>query len=138
MFFRNVFKLRDVLHQKDVKIKESVLNDTKLCCFGDLYEACGLTPYINKMKKASGIKDNYHIDNIRMNQATYDTLCTLLKTNLKSKKNKWAKVYKDKKLESMFAYDTLCFGPYIDNSIKNNTICVILPGHKEFKTVNDR
>lgn len=119
---------------KLIKISDSIYSDKKIYCFAELYEKLGLDKYIEQMKKSNEF-DNYHVDNIRCNSKTYDKIMQTLKYNVVKTKNKYSKMYKEQKLHSMVAFDSLMFGPSIREDIKDDYIKIILPGDKNYKNV---
>ena len=110
---------------KLIKISDSIYSDKKIYCFAELYE---------QMKKSNEF-DKYHVDNIRCNSKTYDKIMQTLKYNVVKTKNKYSKMYKEQKLHSMVAFDSLMFGPSIREDIKDDYIKIILPGDKNYKNV---
>lgn len=133
---KNIFSLfkRNKFFVKISLSKELYANKT-LCTFSDLYEASGVVVYITEMSKNQ--EGKYHVDNIRVNKKTYEKIKEILHTNILSKKNKWAKMYRSKKLETEHSFDCLLFAPKIDESVPNDVIYIYLPGHKEYKTIKD-
>lgn len=127
-----IFKKKNTF--KEIKIKDIIFNNTKLCTFNDLFCALGADSEIKKLKAISKT-DTYHIDNLRMNQKTFDKIDNMLLTNLLSKKNKYARTYKEKYLRTQHGFDSLIFAPRIDNSIQDNVLYIIKPGNSEFKEV---
>ena len=119
---------------KLIKISDSIYSDKKIYCFAELYEKLGLDKYIEQMKKSNEF-DKYHVDNIRCNSKTYDKIMQTLKYNVVKTKNKYSKMYKEQKLHSMVAFDSLMFGPSIREDIKDDYIEIILPGDKNYKNV---
>lgn len=126
------FKKNNTL--KEIKIKDIVFNNTKLCTFNDLFCALGADLEIKKLKEISKA-DTYHMDNLRMNQKTFDKIDNLLLTNLLSKKNKYARTYREKYLRTQHSFDSLIFAPRIDNSIQDDVLCIIKPGNSKYKAV---
>ena len=86
-------------------------------------------------KELTKLIDKYHVDNIRCNSKTYDKIMQTLKYNVVKTKNKYSKMYKEQKLHSMVAFDSLMFGPSIREDIKDDYIKIILPGDKNYKNV---
>lgn len=119
---------------KSIKLSNIIYNDKKIYCFGELYEKLGLDTYIEEMKKSNEF-NKYHVDNIRCNSKTYTKIIQMLKYNLIKTKNKYSKMYKEPKLNTMVAFDALAFGPSIKEDIENDCIKVILPGNKDYKNV---
>ena len=130
MSLLKIFKKKNTF--KEIKIKDIIFNNTKLCTFNDLFCALGADLEIKKLKDISKT-DTYHIDNLRVNQKTFDKIDNMLLKNLLSKKNKYARVYKEKYLRTQHSFDSLMFAPHIDNSIKDNVLYIIKPGNSEFK-----
>ena len=81
-----------------------------------------------KLVKASDVIDNLY-------SKTYDKIMQTLKYNVVKTKNKYSKMYKEQKLHSMVAFDSLMFGPSIREDIKDDYIKIILPGDKNYKNV---
>lgn len=119
---------------KLIKISDSIYSDKKIYCFAELYEKLGLNKYIEQMKKSNEF-DKYHVDNIRCNSKTYAKIMQTLKYNIVKTKNKYSKMYKEPKLHSMVAFDSLMFGPSIREDVKDDYIKIILPGDKNYKNV---
>lgn len=118
-----------------INLSKKLYADKTLCTFSDFYKAAGILVYTTEMSKNQGGK--YHVDNIRTNKKTYEKIERILHTNMLSKKNKWAKMYRSNKLETEHSFDCLLFAPKIDESVPNNVIYIYLPGHKEYKTIKD-
>ena len=118
-----------------INLSKKLYANKTLCTFSDFYGEAGILVYTAEMSKNQGGK--YHVDNIRTNKKTYEKIEGILHTNMLSKKNKWAKMYRPNKLETEHSFDCLLFAPKIDESVPNNVIYIYLPGHKEYKTIKD-
>lgn len=129
-FLRKIFKT----NTKILKISDIIYSDKKIYCFGDLYQKLGLDQYIEQMKKSNEF-NNYHVDNIRCNSKTYTKIMQMLKHNLIKTKNKYSRMYKEPKLHSMIAFDSLAFGPSIKEDVEDNCIKIILPGDKNYRNI---
>lgn len=130
----SIFKQLLKRNRCEINISEAIYSDKHIYCFGDLYEKLGINKFIEEMK-AKNTFNKYHIDNIRCNSITYNKLMEMFKYNLIKTKNKYSKTYKEPKLRTMIAFDSLAFGPAIREEVKTNYIKVILPGDKEYRTV---
>ena len=113
----------------DFKVTNSILLKKTVNCYGELYKELGIEDYI---KDKIVTDQKYHYKNIRANTYTIRLIEDNLKHNLTTKKNKWTKMFKKEKLDSMFAFDALMFSPYIDETVPNATIRIILPSNKKF------
>lgn len=126
----NIFKLfKRKPTYKDFTIDNTVLN-RKAVSYGDIFIKSGLHEYI--LNNYPGGK--YHYKNIRANSSTINLLDTALETNLIKTKNKYSKFYKEKALKYMAAFDRLMYAPFVDETIPDNTLRMLLPNHKEFKS----
>ena len=126
----NIFKLfKRKPTYKDFTINNTVLN-RKAVSYGDIFVKSGLYEYI-----LSNYPDGkYHYKNIRANSSMVNLLDTTLETNLIKTKNKYSKFYKEKALKYMAAFDRLMYAPFIDETVPDNTLRMLLPNHKEFKS----
>ena len=113
----------------DFKVTNSILLKKAVNCYGELYKELGIDDYI---KNKIVTDQKYHYKNIRANTYTIRLIEDNLKHNLTTKKNKWTKMFKKEKLDSMFAFDALMFSPYVDETVPNATIRIILPSNKKF------
>lgn len=131
----NIFKFfKNNKGYKDLKIANTVLKSTKICTFNEFFEAIGADKEIKEMKKLEKV-DTYHIDNIRFNESTSKKIDSLLLTNLLSKKNKYAKHYKEHYLRTQHSFDSLIFSPKIDKAVPDNVVRIITSANPEYKTV---
>lgn len=118
----------------DFKVTDSIFLKKTVNCYGELYKELGIEDYI---KDKIVTNQKYHYKNIRANSYTIKFIEDNLKHNLITKKNKWAKFLKKEKLDSMFAFDALMFSPYIDETIPNTIIRIILPSNKEYVEIKE-
>lgn len=126
----NIFKLfKRKPTYKDFIIDDTVLNK-KAVSYGDIFVKAGLHEYILNNYPDS----KYHYKNIRANSSTVSLLDTTLETNLIKTKNKYSKFYKEKALKYMAAFDRLMYAPFVDETVPDNTLRMLLPNHKEFKS----
>ena len=56
----------------------------------------------------------------------------MLEKHLCKTKNKYSRMYREKALLNMSAFDRLMYAPKEDIAIKDNIIRVLLPNHKEY------
>ena len=131
-FFKKFFVKKDTF--KEIKIKNTVFNSNKICTFNDLFCALGADIEIKKLRAISKT-DTYNIANLRVNQKTFDKIDSFILNNLLSKKNKYAKMYKEKYLRTQHSFDSLAFAPTIDDSVKDNVLYIIKPGNPKYKNV---
>lgn len=110
------------------KITAEILANKKLLCYGDLFHKLNI--FGNEVKK-------YHYKNIRCNKKTLDKIENFLRYNLLHTKNKYSKIYTEKKLASMFSFDCLIYAPFIDDSIKDDIIIKLLDNDKDFTNLNE-
>lgn len=127
-FFKNLFKS----NYKSIKITKDLFENKRICSWGEFFEASGVLKWTDEMQKAAK-EQTYHIDNVRVHPETLALLEAKLKENLFSKKNKYARIYRDKKLQSMHAFDNLMWAPKTDKKIAKQTVVIYLPGDKHFK-----
>ena len=113
---------------KDFTIMPDVLKNKKIICYGNLFLSLGMEDLVKKLC----INGKYHYVNIRANKTTIDTLDKMLEEHLCKTKNKYSKMYKEKALLNMSAFDRLMYAPKEDTTIKDNIIRVLLPNHKEY------
>lgn len=118
----------------DFKVTDSIFLKKTVNCYGELYKELGIEDYI---KNKIVINQKYHYKNIRANSYTIKFIEDNLKHNFMTKKNKWTKLLKKEKLDSMFAFDALMFSPYIDETIPNTIIRIILPSNKEYVEIKE-
>ncbi len=131
MRFLDLFKLKK--HYKDFIISTEVLNK-KPICYGDVFKILKLDKEVEKLC----LDGKYHYKNIRANSNTIKLLDTKIEYNLLKTKNMYSKIYKEKALKTMAAYDRLMFAPKEDNTIKDNIIRILLPTHKNYTEAIER
>lgn len=110
--------------------------DKTLVCYADLYKKLGIFLKLEELKVVSH-ESKYHYKNVRANEKTITKIEAALKNNLIKTKNKWSKVYKETKLTSMAAWDSLMFAPFCDNKIKDDVIVVLDPTNKEYTKLSE-
>lgn len=127
-WLKNLFKEKNCIF---ISITPEILNNKRNICYGELFKNTEIKKYIDILINSSEIK-KYHYKNIQANEQTILNLEKVMKKHLLTTKNKWSKLYKTKKLESIFSFDCLMYAPYKNDNIPNNKIKILLPGHKDF------
>lgn len=117
-----------------IKPEEDFYKNKKIICYVDLYNLFGVMPYIEDMVEKSEFR-KFHNKNIRANNNTIKKFDDFIRNNLIHTKNKYSKIYKEKYLLSMAAMDALEWAPFIDNSLENDIIKIVLPESKDFVKV---
>ena len=129
--FLNLFKNKKHVF---IRIDENLYKNKEIMCYIDLYNLFGVMSYIEDMVEKSEFK-KFHNKNIRANSITIKKFDDFIRNNLIHTKNKYSKIYKEKYLLSMAAIDALQWAPFIDNSLENDIIKIILPESKDFVKV---
>lgn len=125
-----MFSLKNLFKKTYIDIDISSLYQNKnICVYSDLYTFYHMYSYLAEKK--------YHYTNIRANKQTVELIESKLDENLFKTKNKYNKLYTFKYLQQMAGMDKLVFAPYIDNTIKNNTIRILFPNNKLYKKPQD-
>lgn len=117
-----------------IKPEENFYENKNVICYVDLYNLFGVMPYIEDMVEKSEF-GKFHNKNIKANSNTIKKFDNFIRNNLIHTKNKYSKIYKEKYLLSMAAMDALQWAPFIDNSLENDIIKIVLPESKDFVKV---
>lgn len=134
---KNFFNKRKIENYRIYTINyDNMKNDKTILTFQDFYIKTGVMLSIEKIVETSQYH-KYHYKNLRANKNTCLKIRELLKHNLLNTKNKYKRMYKEKYLLNMLAVDDLYWGPYVDDSINDDKIIVLLPTHKDFVIVTE-
>lgn len=133
----NWLKLLFKRNEKLYIITKTILNDKKIICYYDLYTKIGIIIDIEEMIKQNKFR-KYHYQNIQANYKTIRKLDELIRFNLVNRRNKYTRIYNKQCLANMAAMDGLQWSPKVNNSLKDDTIRVILPNNKEFINVTEK
>lgn len=135
-----IFNWLKSLFKRDEKlytITKIIFDDKKIICYYDLYTKMGIIVDIKEMIKQNKFR-KYHYQNIQANYKTIRKLDELILFNLINRKNKYTRMYNKQCLANMAAMDGLQWSPKVNNSLKDDTIRVILPNNKEFINVTEK
>lgn len=131
-FIKRLFKKDSVY----IHLPESIFKDKKILSYEDFYKKSGILEYTEKMRKENKY-NTYHVDNVRANNETQQKILAFITNNLITTKNKYSKMYTEKKLRVNISFEALIFGPSTDESVKNNYIKILKPFNKQYKLVTE-
>lgn len=118
-----------------IKIDYSLLKKKKdVLGYEDVYKKIGVWNYILQLIEVNKFK-KFHYKNIQANMNTYKKLQEILRDNLLHTHNKFSRMYKEKYILSMQAWDSLQWSPYTNETIQDDEIKIILPNNPEFVNV---
>ncbi len=131
-FIKRLFK-KDSIH---IYLPESIFKDRKILSYEDFYKKSGVLEYTEKMRKENKY-NTYHVDNVRANNKTQQRILAFITDNVVNTKNKYSKIYTEKKLRTNISFESLIFSPSTDESVKDNYIKILKPFNKQYKQVTE-
>lgn len=131
-FIKRLFKKDSVY----IHLPESIFKDRKILSYEDFYKKSGVLEYTEKMRKENKY-NTYHVDNVRANNKTQQRILTFITDNVVNTKNKYSKIYTEKKLRVNISFESLVFSPSTDESVKDNYIKILKPFNKQYKQVTE-
>ena len=131
-FIKRLFKKDSVY----IHLPESIFKDKKILSYEDFYKKSGVLEYTEKMRKENKY-NTYHVDNVRANNKTQQRILAFITDNVVNTKNKYSKIYTEKKLRTNISFESLIFSPSTDESVKDNYIKILKPFNKQYKQVTE-